>query len=147
MPPLQYRCQLLVQHTAPFPANDVVSLAVFPACCILRRPPLLFGPEVVLFHHLQPSQQPLGSSLRSIKFPTFPFNYKMISLVVFAMNGYKLFMLSSTGSSNHALVYDPAADFWQQFGVLNPILNENYHQKGVLYDGGLLLPPLSLFTL
>ncbi|KAH6837515.1 hypothetical protein C2S53_001038 [Perilla frutescens var. hirtella] len=79
----------------------------------------------------------LSNSLRRVKFPTCPFNYKLISLVVSATNGYKLFMLSSMGSSNHALVYDSAADSWQQFGVLNPILNENYHQKGVLYDGGL----------
>ncbi|KAH6822118.1 Galactose oxidase/kelch repeat superfamily protein [Perilla frutescens var. hirtella] len=79
----------------------------------------------------------LSSSLRRVKFPTCPFNYELISLVVSATNGYKLFMLSSTGSSNHALVYDSTADSWQQFGVLNPILNENYHQKGVLYDGGL----------
>lgn len=58
-------------------------------------------------------------------------------MVVSAPNGYKLFMLSSTGSSNYALVYDSTEDSWQQFGGLDAILNENYHQKGVLYDGGL----------
>ncbi|XP_057794340.1 F-box/kelch-repeat protein At5g43190 [Salvia miltiorrhiza] len=80
----------------------------------------------------------LSRSLRRLKFPACPFAYDLPTLVPSAANTYKLFMLSTTGSSRHALVYDSAAASWQRFPSPDPPLNENHHQKGVLHDGGML---------
>ncbi|KAL0439216.1 UNVERIFIED_CONTAM: F-box/kelch-repeat protein [Sesamum latifolium] len=76
----------------------------------------------------------LSQSLRRVKFPTCPFDFEMLTLVS-TPNGYKLFMLSSMGSSTNTLVYDSKVSSWLQFDGFDLILNENPHQKGVYYDG------------
>ncbi|KAK6160612.1 hypothetical protein DH2020_003993 [Rehmannia glutinosa] len=72
----------------------------------------------------------LSRSLRRLKFPSCPFDFELLTLVS-AQNGYKIFMLSS----NNALVYDSTDNSWRFYLGFDPILNENYHQKGVFYDG------------
>ncbi|PIN03132.1 hypothetical protein CDL12_24350 [Handroanthus impetiginosus] len=72
----------------------------------------------------------LSKSVRRVKFPTSPFNFEQLTLVS-TPSGCKIFMLSS----NNALVFDSRSDSWQCYEGFNLILNENYHQKGVFYDG------------
>ncbi|KAL3840489.1 hypothetical protein ACJIZ3_025080 [Penstemon smallii] len=76
----------------------------------------------------------LGKSLRKVKFPNCPFRFELLTLVSNS-NGYKIFMLSSIGSTNRALIYDSVLDSWLQFQGFDSILNENYHQKGVFFKG------------
>lgn len=76
----------------------------------------------------------LARSTRRIKFPTCPFDFEFLTLVS-TSNGYKLFMLSSFGSSTiHALVYDSVLRSWLQLGGCNQILSHSYYQKGAFYD-------------
>lgn len=76
----------------------------------------------------------LSRSLRRVKFPVCPFQFEMLTLVS-TSDGFKLFMLSSVGSSNTALVYDSKVNSWRQFSGFDPILNDNNNQKGVFYEG------------
>ncbi|KAL0352163.1 UNVERIFIED_CONTAM: F-box/kelch-repeat protein [Sesamum calycinum] len=76
----------------------------------------------------------LSRSLRRVKFPTCPFDFELLTLVSMP-NGYKLFMLSSMGSSTNTLVYDSKVSSWRQFDGFDLILNENPHQKVFFYDG------------
>ncbi|XP_042018339.1 F-box/kelch-repeat protein At5g43190-like [Salvia splendens] len=86
----------------------------------------------------------LTRSLRRIKFPASPFSFDLPTVVPSspssAADGYKLFMLSTTGSFHHALVYSSSTGSWARFPGPEPssIINENHHQKGVLYSGGIL---------
>ncbi|CAN4092152.1 unnamed protein product [Withania somnifera] len=77
----------------------------------------------------------LARSSRVVKFPTLPFSFESLALVCLNSNWYKLFVMSSVGSSSQVFVYDSLVHSWSQFGGFDLILNENHHQEGVFYDG------------
>ncbi|XP_051123556.1 F-box/kelch-repeat protein At5g43190 [Andrographis paniculata] len=79
----------------------------------------------------------LRRSLRRVNFPARPFHFEFLTLISTSDGGYKLFALSAKGSSNNALIYDSNRASWRRFPGFNPTLSENYHQKGVHYNGRL----------
>ncbi|XP_073133748.1 F-box/kelch-repeat protein At5g43190 [Henckelia pumila] len=87
----------------------------------------------------------LPKSSRRVNFPTCMFDDESVTLVS-ADNGFKLFVLSSAGSSNQALVYSSTAGSWRCFeGISTPVLSESCLQKGVFYDGCLFFTTLEPF--
>ncbi|KAM7527303.1 hypothetical protein LguiB_030713 [Lonicera macranthoides] len=57
-------------------------------------------------------------------------------------------MLSPSGSSNYALVYDYKVNQWQQFNGFKTIFGDNYHQRGVYHNAQLYFAtPESFFIL
>ncbi|CDP01199.1 unnamed protein product [Coffea canephora] len=75
----------------------------------------------------------LSRSSRVVKYPKFPCSFESLTLVS-TSTGYKLLMMSSSGSSNTAFVYDSGIHLWQQFQGINLILN---NQGGVFHEGKL----------
>lgn len=86
----------------------------------------------------------LAKSSRRVNFPTCLFEHKYVTLISTEI-GFKLFVLSSAGSSNQALVYSSTVRSWSRFEGPNPVLNESCHQKGVFYDGCLFFTTLEPF--
>ncbi|XP_073281567.1 F-box/kelch-repeat protein At5g43190 [Primulina huaijiensis] len=87
---------------------------------------------------------PLAKSLRRVNFPICLFDYESLTLVS-TDNGFKLFVLSSAGSSNQALVYSSTVCSWRRFEGSTQILSECCHQKGVFYNGCLSFTTLEPF--
>lgn len=75
----------------------------------------------------------LTRSFRRVEFPKRPFNFELPTLVPTG-NGCILFMLSS----KNAILYDTASDSWKQYPGFDPLLNGNFHQKGVYFNGTLV---------
>ncbi|KAM7521713.1 hypothetical protein LguiA_011615 [Lonicera macranthoides] len=56
-------------------------------------------------------------------------------------------MLSPSGSSNYALVYDYKVNQWQQFNGFKTIFGDNYHQRGVYHNAQLYFATPESFSI
>lgn len=83
----------------------------------------------------------LARSSRTVKFPEYPFAFEFLTLITNPNgNSYKLFCLSSSGSSSlktYAYVYDSITRDWIRYNGFDRTLGDSYHQQGVLYNGSL----------
>lgn len=77
----------------------------------------------------------VSRSSKIIKFPTYDCKFDLVTLVLSPI-GFKIFLLCSTsGSSNHAYVFDSISNSWKKSVSIGSILSDNYHQEGVFYNG------------
>lgn len=76
----------------------------------------------------------LARSSRVVKFPFYPFASDTLSLVS-THSGYYIFTASSRSSFNSTFVFYSRTGSWREFDAFEPILSENYHEKGVFFNG------------
>ncbi|GMN34928.1 hypothetical protein TIFTF001_004978 [Ficus carica] len=75
----------------------------------------------------------LSKSSRLIKFPFYPFSFDTLSLVSTPL-GYYIFTISSRSNLNSVFVYYSKTNYWREFDGFEPVLSENYHEKGVYFN-------------
>lgn len=88
----------------------------------------------------------VGRSFRLVKFPSSPFEFELLTFISFS-NGYKLFVMSTVGSSTYVLIYNSIVEAWQQFEGFSRTLNERCDQKGALYNRCLYFTTPEPFTI
>ncbi|KAJ7958251.1 F-box/kelch-repeat protein [Quillaja saponaria] len=76
----------------------------------------------------------LTNSTRSIEFPTYPFQFELLTLIS-TPGGYTIFILCSWSSSTDVFLYDSKFLSWRRFDGSQPILSDNFHQKGAFFHG------------
>ncbi|EXC36352.1 F-box/kelch-repeat protein [Morus notabilis] len=76
----------------------------------------------------------LANSWRVIKFPFYPFAFDILSLISTPF-GYSIFTVSSRSNSNITFVFYSRTNSWREFDGFEPILSDNYHEKGVYFNG------------
>ncbi|WVZ19740.1 hypothetical protein V8G54_007062 [Vigna mungo] len=87
----------------------------------------------------------LAKPSRKIQYPSFSLHLEHLTFVI-TPTGYTIFVLCSEAATNCAFVYDSNVRTWKRFDGFGPVLDDNHHQKGVFFKGGLYFATLKPFS-